>query len=310
MDESGEFMQEYETGLGSRLWAGVEELPVGSAPVGAIVADGRARGRRRTVGATTLGVVAAGAAVAVGLTQAGSGRPAGALGQAPAAGTVGTTGTTGTTGAGPLAPGQAQAKAPTSVPTDPFSAAYGTTTLASGSLGGTTWQLVRAISPGGVMERTPLPCEKAKGQYVLHEDLYVQTPDGVRVGADVGDSMACTTAQAGGTPWDHTEQFKLSPLVSARSVRIDTRGKEDSSAYGSVLVGLVDESRIAKVQLRFHDGRPTATAQLVKAPAPENGTYFYFALPDKDWNEGRLPGNLEFFDAAGHPVQLPGWQNR
>ncbi|NUR60685.1 MAG: hypothetical protein HOV87_18795, partial [Catenulispora sp.] len=253
-----------------------------------------------------------------------SGRPAGALGQAPASGPTSAGALAGpfaatspgkapgrTAGQAPgQAPGQAAGKTPTSAPTDPFSGDYGTTTLASGQLGGITWQLTRVIKPGTDTEHTPFPCPKDQGSYLLHQDLYVVTPDGVRVGADVGDSLTCSTAQGEGTPWDHTPQFQLSPLVSARYAQIDTTDKEQSSPYGSLLVGIVDETRIAKVQLKFNDGRPTATAQLVKAPAPENGTYFYFALPDKDWNRGELPGKLEFFDAAGHPVQLPGWQTR
>ncbi|MEY9855881.1 hypothetical protein ABH935_001485 [Catenulispora sp. GAS73] len=78
-----------QTGLRDLLNDAAEDFFPGSAPYGAIVGDGRRRTRVRAVGGSALGLVAVGAAVAVGAGSfAGShaGSPAtGAAGQPPAA---------------------------------------------------------------------------------------------------------------------------------------------------------------------------------------------------------------------------------
>jgi hypothetical protein len=266
--------------------------------VAAIVATGRRRGRTRVVGGSALGVAAVGAAVAVGAASFGGGT-AGAA--SAAAGTSTLT----------SHPTNAQAKTATPTPTKPanttvavphgedFAKDYGTTTIASGQLGGTTWKLQRTLrastsaDPNGNQD----PCNPAP-----YEEVYIETPDGVHVDVDARPGV-CDMKKGPVAPWRHF-LYPGAPVYYDAIATVDAPGKEQGSKYGSLVSGLVDDTKIAKVVLKFDDGRAPVTAQMVKAPAPENGAFFYIPLTDK--GPENIPGQLVFYDAAGNVVHIPG----
>ncbi|WP_344657644.1 hypothetical protein [Catenulispora subtropica] len=270
--------------LAPRLAEAAEDLEVGVPPLPAIVAGGRARRRRRAAGATALGAVTAGAVVAVGLAQLGGGgaaKPA----VVPPGGVV-----------APTTPVPAPAAGPGTA-ADPFRGAYGTWDLASGELGGATWHFTRMIRPG-----TDDATDGSCSQYPLVDDTYVETGKGET--ARTSHSFACAGPGGEDPPWKHTTQFAAGPLAGLQTVDLGAKGLGKPGLPGSMVVGLIDETRIAQVRMVFSDGRPAATAQLVKAPEPERGTYFLLVLPGQAAGPIQ-PGMLEFFDAAGDQVPVP-----
>jgi hypothetical protein len=286
------------TDIPARLGSAADDLFVGSAPVTAIIGSGRRRARQRVVGGSVLGVAAVGAAVAVGATSFGAGS-GGAAVSAGGAGAATTPPVSTHPSAAPAKPATPQPTASTpAAPTtagDGFSKYYGTTTLATGELGGTTWKLQRTLRAA-----TPADFPQCGGDAV--EDIYIQTPDGVH--SEVDPRVGGCDAQTGPIPpWQHS--FGGAGVDYEAIATIDTPAKEQSSKYGSLVTGLVDDTKIAKVVLNFDDGRAPVTAQMVKAPAPEDGAAFFY-IPLTDKGPENLPGQLVFYDAAGKVVHVPG----
>lgn len=259
------------------LRAAAQDLKVASAPVQAIMAGGRRRQvRTRMISGAVLGTaVALTVAVGAATTHLGpAGGASAASGPAPAATTA-------------VPPARTAAA-------DRFAGDYGSTVVMTGELGGTSWKLVRELYPAtaGADLQGALPCHASGGTV---EKTYIQTADGKKARAHIG-SVSCNSDLAA---WDHSW---TGPIPGWSIVGLAAADGQPSP-YGTLVLGQVNQAQIARVELKFSDGRVTQTAKLVKAPSPETDTYFVFSLPDKNLKD--LPGMLVYYDAAGHEVRLP-----
>jgi hypothetical protein len=253
-------------------------------------------GRMRALGGVAFGVVAVGAAVAVGASTFGGGL--GGVVSAAAGGPA----------AAPMSQATSAGSDKGAVPAGAsYSKYYGTVTIADGTLGGTTWKLQRTLGVGDANGpgNPNVPGSKCHASDVPFEQVYIQTADGVRDDAGSRPPVCGATARTP-LPWDHSEDFRSVVYSSEWVVRLGTTAKEQSSKFGSVVVGLVDDTAVGKVVLKFNDGRALVTAQMVKAPAPENGTYFVIPLTDKaDKGPENIPSDLVFYDLSGKVVSNP-----
>lgn len=283
-----EFNDNAERGsLHDLLTDAAEDFFPGSAPYEAIVGGARRRVRLRAVAGSVLSLAAIGAAVAVGTDGFG-----GVAGHAPAQAVAAAA------GGSPAAP----------VPPAMMAAAvnadhYGKTIIAQGDFDGTHWTLTRDLNrqenisipaaPGAEKDAKP-----AKGPWVF-DDVYVTGPNGLRDRATGGGStapghLADLLKHFGDPDADVAVSATVTPLgVGAMD---DSRNKEKASPYGIDILSGIVSSKVARVQVVFGAGM-TRDAELVAAPADEDGRYFY--LPFESTSQ-QVSVHIVFYDAQGH----------
>lgn len=285
-------------GMHDLLSDAAEDFLPGTAPYDAILGDARRRVRLRAVGGSVLSLVAIGAAVAVGAGTFG-GDTGHASAQSVAAGAGGAA-------VAPAAgPAQAQAKTQATTPTPPpaNNDHYGRTIIAQGDLDGTHWTLTRDLN---LKQEANIPPPTSPGQDAkpaqgptAFDDVYVTGPNGLRDRAAGGGSTAP------GHLADLLTHFGRPDSDVSASVTITTVGtgamddslrKEQPSPYGIDFVSGIVSSKVARVRVVFDSGT-AQDAQLVAAPAGEDGQYYY--LPFKSASR-YVSGHVVYYDNQGH----------
>ncbi|WP_194906713.1 hypothetical protein [Catenulispora rubra] len=262
-----------------------------SAPYDAIVGEARRRTRVRAIGGSALGVMALGAAVAVGVSSF-------AGGPAPSA----AAGTAGTAGSQP-APVATTVEL-SGAATTPDADHYGKTVIAQGDFNGVHWTLTRDLNRrnGIAVPQPPGASGAAKGSEAF-DDVYFTGPNALRDRAGAGGSTAP------GNLSELLNHFRSSNPDIVSSIGTtnlgvgsmdDSRNKEKASPYGITFLNGIVSSKVARVQVVFDSGT-TEDATLVAAPAGEDGRYFYLPFATSSWHGPS--GKVVYYDAKGNVLK-------